>query len=396
MNKIEDEKILSRRDFLRRGFESAAGLCALCMFGNLGLSSVCAAPTPSPTDKGKSADLFNTDARWWEPAGRDNIIRCNLCPHKCTVPDGARGMCGVRENRGGKYKTLVYGRPVTEAIHIDPIEKKPLFHYLPASKALSFGTAGCNFVCKFCQNWDMSQSKPEAFKSEFISPKKMVALAKEKQTRIIACTYNEPVIFSEYVYDVAVEAGKEGIKTVMISNGFISEQPLRELCKVLSSIKIDFKAFTEKFYKETCAGEMAPVLNTLKILKETGIWFEIVTLIIPTLNDSEKENREMCQWIIKNLGPDVPLHYSQFHPMFKLMNLPRTPLETLEKCHSIAKEAGINYVYLGNVWNHKFENTFCPVCGKLLIRRQGYFTKVEGLKGDKCSECGEKIAGIWV
>ncbi|HOE64144.1 MAG TPA: AmmeMemoRadiSam system radical SAM enzyme [Candidatus Sumerlaeota bacterium] len=395
MEEKQDAKELSRREFLRLGIESAAGVCAFSLFYHLGVSPLNAAQTPAPTPTSPSADMFNTDARWWESAGRDNIVRCALCPHNCTVPDGARGLCGVRENRGGKYKTLVYGRPVIQAIHIDPIEKKPLFHYLPAAKALSFGTAGCNFICKFCQNWDLAQSKPEAFKSEYISPKEMVALAKEKQTPVIACTYNEPTIFAEYVYDVAVEGNKEGIKTVMISNGFINEKPLRELCKVLSSIKIDFKAFTEKFYKETCGGEMAPVMNTLKVLKETGIWFEIVTLIIPTLNDDEKENKEMCQWIIKNVGPDVPIHFSQFHPMFKLMNLPRTPLETLEKCHTFAKEAGIHYVYLGNVWNHKYENTFCPVCGKLLIRRQGYFTKIEGLKENMCSECGEKIAGVW-
>jgi pyruvate formate lyase activating enzyme len=357
-----------------------------------GISSAFAAKV----EKTKLSDLnkkFISDARWWDIIGENNFVKCRLCPHQCAVSDGQRGLCEVRENQGGKYKTLIYGRPV--AMHVDPIEKKPLYHFLPATKAFSIATAGCNIECKFCQNWQISQARPEDLDSQYMPPDKIVIQAKETGSSTIAYTYTEPIIFYEYMYDTAKLGKSKGLHNVMISNGFINEKPLRELCRELSAVKIDLKAFTEKFYRETCSGELKPVLQTLKILKEIGIWFEIVVLIVPTLNDSEKENRDMCQWIIRNLGPDVPIHYSRFHPTYKIQNLPRTPVATIERCHDIAREEGIKFVYLGNVWNHKYENTFCPKCNKLLIRRQGYFTKVLSLKDGKCDKCGETIPGFW-
>ena len=389
----EKENILTRREFLSRTLQTAAGLYAFSLLHGVANPQMDDKSTTLTVTKSGSSTGFVADARWWEPLGKNNIIRCTLCPQQCSVADGQRGICGVRQNMGGKYKTLVYSRPVS--MHVDPIEKKPLFHFLPTSKAFSLATAGCNFGCKFCQNWEISQAKPEEIPSEYTPPEKIVEYAKKEGTPVIAYTYSEPVIFYEYMYDIAKAGKKENLRSVMISNGFINKEPMQELCKVLSAVKIDFKAFTDKFYKEVCSGERDAVLNTLKTLKEIGIWYEIVTLIIPTLNDSEQENREMCRWIVNNLGPDVPVHYSQFYPTYKMMNLPRTPVTTLERCHDIAKSEGIHFVYIGNVWNHKYENTFCPKCDKLLIRRQGYYTKIEALKDGKCSSCGTTIPGVW-
>ena len=389
----EKENLLTRREFLSRTLQSAAGLYAFSLLHGVANAQTDDKSTTLTAAKSEISSRFGADARWWEPMGKNNIVRCKLCPHQCSVPDGQRGLCGVRQNMDGKYKTLVYSRPVS--MHVDPIEKKPLFHFLPTSKAFSLATAGCNFGCKFCQNWEISQAKPEEIPSEYQPPEKIVEMAKKEGTPILAYTYSEPIIFYEYMYDIAKAGKKENLRSVMISNGFINKEPLQELCKVLSAVKIDLKAFTDKYYKEVCSGERDPVLNTLKTLKEIGIWYEIVVLIVPTLNDGEQENREMCRWIVNNLGPDVPVHYSQFFPTYKMMNLPRTPVLTIERCHDIAKAEGIHFVYLGNVWNHKYENTFCPKCDKLLIRRQGYYTKIEALKDGKCAGCGTTIPGVW-
>lgn len=392
-NKIE-KPALSRREFLKHSLCAASGICLLS--GLQGIRGVFAQQVKDPktADQSKNPnDRFTAEARWWEPVGKDNIVKCKLCPHECTVPDGGRGICEVRENQGGKYKTLIYNRPVS--LNVDPIEKKPFFHVLPGTKAFSLATAGCNIECKFCQNWQISQARPEDLDAQFLTPQQIVDFAKQNQSASIAYTYSEPTIYYEYMFDIA-KAGKEkGLNNVIVSNGFINEKPLRELCKHLSAVKIDLKSFTEKFYRETCSGQLKPVLHTLEVLKSIGIWYEIVVLIVPTLNDSESEIREMSQWIVKTLGPDVPVHFSRFHPTYKIRNLPDTPVSTIERCHAIARGEGIKFVYTGNVWNHKFENTYCPKCEKLLIRRQGYFTKIEGLSEGKCSKCGEPIPGFW-
>lgn len=395
---VEDNKMekqcVSRREFLKRSLCAASGICLLS--GLQGIRGAFAQQEKNFRTQAQTKnanDRFTADARWWDPVGKDNIIKCRLCPHGCTVPDCGRGICGVRENQGGKYKTLIYNRPVS--LNIDPIEKKPFFHVLPGTKAFSLATAGCNIECKFCQNWQISQAKPEDLDAQFLSPEQIVDMAKKSECASIAYTYSEPTIFYEYMFDIA-KAGKEkGLHSVMVSNGYMNEEPLRELCKNLSAVKIDLKSFTEKFYTETCAGRLKPVLHTLEVLKSIGIWYEIVVLIVPTLNDSEDEIREMSQWIVKTLGADVPVHFSRFHPTYKIRNLPDTPVPTIEKCHAIARAEGIKFVYTGNVWNHKFENTYCPKCDKLLIRRQGYFTKIEGLSEGKCSKCGEAIPGFW-
>lgn len=320
-------------------------------------------------------------------------IECQICPRKCSVADLERGYCGNKENRDGKYYTLVYSRPC--AVHVDPIEKKPLFHYLPGTPALSIATAGCNIECKFCQNWQISQFRPEQVKNFDLPPEEIVRLAKEHKTPTIAYTYSEPVVFYTYMYDTARLAKKEGIGSVMISNGYIAEEPLVDLCKQLSAVKVDLKAFTEKFYKEICSGKLKPVLQGLETLKKIGIWYEIVVLIVPTLNDNEKEIREMSIWIKDHLGSEVPVHFSRFYPTYKIKNLPRTPVKSVERARKVAMEVGLKYVYLGNVFGHEGENTYCPQCGKVIIRRIGFKILEKNMVDGKCRFCTYDIVGVW-
>ncbi|MDX1779309.1 MAG: AmmeMemoRadiSam system radical SAM enzyme, partial [Thermodesulfobacteriota bacterium] len=289
--------------------------------------------------------------------------------------------------------SLVYGQSC--AAHIDPIEKKPLFHYLPSTAAFSVAAAGCNFECKFCQNWRIAQYRPEQVDSFSLPPRELASLAKEKGCPTIAFTYTEPVVYYEYMYDTAKYARSMGVGSVMISNGYINEEPLIQLCKQLNGVKIDLKSFSETFYKEYCSGELKPVLETLKRLQKIGIWYELVVLIIPTLNDSEHEIRTMCEWIKAELGVEVPIHFSRFHPMYKIKNLPSTPVKTLETAHAIARDVGLQYVYLGNVPGHKAESTYCPGCGKVLIERVGYHIVKNVLKEDACPFCKQIIPGVW-
>jgi len=320
-------------------------------------------------------------------------IECEICPKRCQIAELERGYCGNKENRGGSYFTLVYGKVC--AAHIDPIEKKPLFHYLPGTSAFSLAAAGCNFDCKFCQNWRIAQFRPEQVEHHALSPRQAVDVCKRNKCPTIAYTYSEPTVFYTYMYDVAKMAREAGIGSVAISNGFINEKPLRELCKQLTGVKIDLKSFSEKFYREYCSGKLGPVLETLLRLKDRGMWFEIVVLLIPTLNDSREELNQMCSWIKTNLGPDVPLHFSRFHPMYQIKNLPPTPVKTLEMARNIALEAGLHYPYIGNVPGHEGEHTYCHSCNKVLIRRVGYTIVENALDGVRCKFCHHTIPGIW-
>ena len=378
----------------RRRFLTAAlgGACALAGGGALltrdGWGRNAFAQEPSGTAEDAR---FVADARHWDAQG--DVVTCRLCPRQCVVPPDERGTCGVRENRGGKYKTLVYGRACT--MNIDPIEKKPLFHVLPTATAFSIATAGCNIECKFCQNWQISQMRPEQVEATWAPPEMIVQSARERGCPAIAFTYSEPVIFYEYMFDVAQTAKASGLHPVMISNGYIQEKPMRELAPQLSAMKIDFKSFSEKFYKETCSGELKPVLATLELVKSLGLWLEMVVLIVPTLNDSEEECRQMCAWVASHLGPDVPLHFTRFHPMYKIDNLPPTPVATLDRNYRIAREAGLHFPYVGNVPGHKGESTYCPACGKAVIERYGFAVKNNLKPGGKCPFCEAKIPGVW-
>jgi pyruvate formate lyase activating enzyme len=323
----------------------------------------------------------------------DNIIQCQTCPKKCKVGDAERGFCGNKENHGGKYVTLAYGNPCS--INNDPIEKKPLFHFLPGTNAFSLAAAGCNFDCKFCQNWEISQSRPEQTQNMDLPPERVVDVAKQAGSRTIAYTYSEPVVFYEYMYDCAVLGRKHGLRSVMISNGYINPKPMQELCKTLDAVKIDFKAYTENFYVKQCLGHLKPVLDTLVLLKNEKMWFEMVYLMAPTLNDNPEDIKKMTGWITKNLGPDVPLHFSRFYPMYKLKNLQPTPLDSLERALDICKRAGLHFVYLGNVPGHPSESTYCPKCGKNIIQRYGFTIQANEIVGGRCRFCKTVIPGIW-
>lgn len=331
-------------------------------------------------------------AKYWEKL-EGNLVRCQLCPNNCPLAPGKRGICRVRENKKGELVTLVYGIPC--AIHIDPIEKKPLFHFLPKTKALSLATAGCNMRCKFCQNWDISQRRPEETENYSLSPVEIVELAKEQDCKSIAYTYSEPTIFYEYMLDIAKLARKAGIKNIIVSNGYINPEPLKELCKYMDAANIDLKGFTDEFYRELTMGRLEPVKKALKIYKEQGVELEITNLIIPTKNDNMETIKKMCIWIRDSLGPDIPLHFSRFWPKYKLTNLPPTSIETLEKARKIALKVGLKYVYIGNIPGHKGENTYCPECGKLLVKRVGFYVLQNNIKNGRCKYCGEKISGVW-
>ncbi len=340
-----------------------------------------------------SKGVSDHDALHYEKQEEKKIV-CKLCPKECRVANLERGYCGVRENHEGIYKTLVYGRPCSVNPG-DPIEKKPLFHYLPGTNAFSIATAGCNIECTFCQNWDISQFRPEQIPSYDLSPENTAKLAKQYGAPTIAYTYSEPVIFYEYMLDTAKAARALGVGGVMISNGYIQEKPMRELAPYLTGMKIDFKGFSESFYDEYCHGEMQPVLDTMELVKKLGLWLELVILIIPTLNDSEQSVHDMCAWVYEKLGPDVPMHFTRYHPTYKLTSIPPTPVSTLAKCREIAMEEKIRFAYAGNVPGHPGENTYCPECEEILIQRKGFFSEIKSLKDGACGKCQTPIPGIW-
>jgi pyruvate formate lyase activating enzyme len=374
---------LTKRNFLRFCGHS---LCALSAAQLLSLPRTAQAQAPV---KG----LVKTKLSPYFTSLEGGEIRCELCPRQCRVPKGKRGLCRVRENRDGKYYSLVYGAPC--AIHLDPIEKKPFFHVLPATQSFSLATAGCNLQCKFCQNWEISQASPEEVYSYDVSPELAVKKAKEMGARSIAYTYVEPTIFYEYMLDIGLLAKKAGLLNVCHSNGFINPEPLRDLCKVMDAANIDLKGFTETFYRDLCNGELSPILETLKILKKEKVHLEITNLVIPTMNDEMSVVREMCIWVRKELGPDTPVHFSRFYPLYKLRSLPPTPVSTLDKVRAVALSAGLEYVYIGNIPGHEAENTFCPKCKKRVIQRTGYMVGETQMKAGKCGYCGKPIPGIW-
>ncbi|MEM4390171.1 MAG: AmmeMemoRadiSam system radical SAM enzyme [Candidatus Micrarchaeia archaeon] len=332
------------------------------------------------------------EALYWRVLKGD-ALQCTLCPHWCTILEGKRGKCRVRENRHGRLYSLVYGKP--SAIQIDPIEKKPNFHFLPGTWSYSIGTVGCNLRCAFCQNWQLSQASPGDLPHYDLPPKAVVEEALRYGCASISYTYNDPVVFIEYVMDTARLARPRGLKNVFVTAGFINPQPLDELCGLIDSAHVDLKGFSEQFYKEVSGARLEPVLATLKTLKRKGVWFEVIHLTVPGLSDDPDEIRMMCEWMRENLGTEVPLHFTQFHPEYKMLTTPVTPVATLERAHAIAKDVGLEYVYVGNVPGHPLENTYCPRCGKMLIERWGFEILKNLIPEGICPYCGKKLAGVW-
>jgi len=326
-------------------------------------------------------------ANWWHE--KDGKIECLLCPRNCVIDDRQSGFCNVRRNENQTLYTTVYGQPV--ATHMDPIEKKPLYHFYPGTQIYSVGTVGCNLACEFCQNWDISRASPESYFSKSIPPEKIIQAARQSDSIGIAFTYNEPTIFGEYVLDIALLAHGANLKTVMVTNGYISPQAINDIYPHIDAANIDLKSFSGEFYQRYCKAELRPVLESIEMIKSIGTFVEITTLIIPGLNDGDDEIDQLTIWIVDHLGIDTPLHFSAFHPDYKMKYISRTPKSTLDKAKKIALGNGLRYVYLGNVLSDKDDNTYCYSCGRLLIERQ-YFTVVSSnLRGNVCS-CGAKIA----
>jgi pyruvate formate lyase activating enzyme len=335
-------------------------------------------------------------ARWWHSLENDageSAIQCDLCPRDCKLRAGQRGACFVRQNADGRMILSTYGR--SSGFCIDPIEKKPLNHFHPGSSILSFGTAGCNLACKFCQNWDISRSKDTDRLMDAASPDGIANAALAYGAQSVAFTYNDPVVFAEYAIDTAGACRQRGVKTVAVTAGYIHPQPAREFFAVMDAANVDLKAFTDAFYAKLCGGRLRPVLDTLiHIRHETVCWLEITTLLIPGHNDSSAEIKALSRWVESELGADVPLHFSAFHPNWKMDDLPPTPPSTLTHARNIAMDAGLHYVYTGNVHDTEGDTTFCPACHAALIVRDWYAIRHYDLPGNGCCpHCGTKIAG---
>jgi pyruvate formate lyase activating enzyme len=320
-------------------------------------------------------------------------VQCNLCPRRCIIADGKRGNCRVRENRGGRLYSMVYGNPC--AVHVDPIEKKPFYHFLPTAAAFSLATAGCNLHCLYCQNWTISQVPPEETENVDLPPEEVVRAAQAAEAPVIAYTYSEPIIFYEYMLATAKLARPAGLYSVVISAGFINPEPLQELCRAVDAIKIDLKGYDEEFYRQVCSAELPPVLQAIQTIYRMGVHLEIVNLVVPTLNDNLEQLRALSRWVVREVSPDVPLHFSRFYPQYKLTNLPPTPVETLERARQIALEEGVRFVYLGNVPGHPGDNTYCPTCSRPIIVRQGFAVQEYHLRSGTCASCSTAIPGVW-
>ena len=362
-------------------------------------------PTPSPSpapaplpalappitrEQAATAGLTLHEAMYWEPR-EDGVGRCVLCPTRCVLRDGERGQCRVRANYGGKLYARVFGAVV--ALHVDPMEKKPLFHVYPGRQILSFATAGCNLGCRFCQNWSISQAFPEKTPFRRLTPAQIVDAARKNLIPAIAYTYTEPAVYYEYMLETARLARAAGIKNVLVSCGYLNEKPLRELAKVMDAANVDLKGFSEEFYREYCNARLQPVLDALKTLREEKVHVEITNLVIPGGNDDPGMIRRMCRWIRDEMGPETPTHFSRYHPDYKMERPGPTPAATLEMAARIAREEGLKNVYIGNVAAAEGENTLCPKCGKVLIRRYGFTVRENALINGCCPACGQPIAG---
>lgn len=373
---------ITKREFLRYGF---MGSCA-CALGVGKANAI-------------SKSLLSSDDLWkWSKLSKYYIetprgSKCLICPNECVLKEGETGDCRSRVNYKGKIYSIGYGNPCS--LHVDPIEKKPLYHFLPKSRTFSLAVAGCNLACLNCQNWQISQVSPKETRNYDLMPDQVYKQAAYYKCKSIAYTYSEPIAFYEYFLDSSRIAHEYGMKNVMVSAGYINEKPLREVAKYVDAANIDLKSFDDEIYARLNAGALQPVLDTLKILKEEGVWLEITNLIVPEWTDNMHMIREMCQWLYKNGFEDTPLHFSRFSPLYKLTHLPSTPVSVLNKASEIAKSEGIKYVYIGNVPGSEAQNTICPNCSKIVIERKGYKILQNNIIVGKCKFCGNTIAGIW-
>jgi len=390
-------KAISRRRFLVSG----GGLIAACAAG--GLDPFTAWFTSAGAQEDISGTVFKGDGPrqpWkWSREGHaycsldDNRVECLICPNHCVLSPGDRSACRSKVNVGGKLYSLAYGNPC--AVHLDPIEKKPLYHFAPGTKAFSLAAAGCNFRCLNCQNWEISQARPEDVQHGELFPADAVSAARQAGAYSIAYTYSEPVSFYEYMLDTARAARDAGLRNLLISNGYINRDPLLDLCRVIHAANINLKAYSDAIYRKLNGGRLEPVLSTLKTLHDQGIHLEITNLVVPTYVDDEDLVRRMCAWILKELGPDHPLHFLRFHPLYKLDRLPPTPVSTLARFRELALQEGIHHAYVGNVPSHEGNHTYCHQCRKLLVARTGYLIPEYHLNGNRCEYCGTVIPGVW-
>jgi len=349
-------------------------------------------PDIEEADREVIPDVGLHEAMFWEDM-EGNKVRCVLCFHECIIPPGMSGICRVRKNHEGRLYTLVYGRPA--GLQTDPIEAEPMYHMIPGHRNLGVFTASCNFRCKQCHNWHITQRGPEEVRALRYTPEEVVAEAIRRGSRSISHTINEPTVFFEFMYDIARVSRREGLLNLFHTNGGIAPEPLRAILQHMDGVVVDLKAFCDDVYRDIFGGELAPVLETLKIIREEGVWLEIVNLVIPTVNDCLEEIRAMSEWILEHLGPDVPLHFSRFMPAFRLTHLPRTPIETLEEAHRIAREVGINFVTIGNVPGHRYNSTFCPDTGKRLIHRTHFTVIYNRIVDGRSPFSGRPVPGIW-
>jgi pyruvate formate lyase activating enzyme len=320
-------------------------------------------------------------------------VQCELCPKGCVIAPGQSGECRVRINVDGTLRTVVYGYPCT--INVDPVEKKPLFHFVPGTPILSLATVGCNLHCKNCQNWEISQANPETTPAFPCPPQKVVALARQHDCPLLAYTYTEPIVYYEYTYDTSRLAREAGLRNVLVTAGYINAEPWRKLLTHVDAITLDVKAIREEFYRDICSATLKPVQEALIIAKSCGVWVEVSNLVIPTLNDKPEELRELCRWVRANLGAETPLHFLGFYPRYQMQHLPPTSAETLDLARRIALDEGLSYVYVGNVLSKEGQNTYCPGCRKLLIERSGYTIVRNDIKDGHCPQCRRPIDGVW-
>jgi pyruvate formate lyase activating enzyme len=328
--------------------------------------------------------------RWWNPLP-DGRLECRLCPRFCKLNEGQRGFCFVRKRLDNEIVLTTYGR--SSGFCIDPVEKKPLNHFLPGTSVLSFGTAGCNLGCRFCQNWDISKAREWDKLADAASPEEIAREARRLGCRSVAFTYNDPVIFAEYAIDVAQACRELGVRSIAVTAGYITREARADFYQHMDAANVDLKAFSDDFYHRLCFASLAPVLETLKFLKATNVWFEVTTLLIPDENDSDAEIHRAAEWFAENLGPDVPWHFTAFHPDFKMLNKPRTPRKTLDRARQIARSKGLHYVYTGNVHDPEGSSTWCPGCGQLIIERDWYELGEWNLIDGRCEFCGTSIPG---